>query len=98
MVSIINTNNGIKEPIRRYQNYNISQILIFDGYVKVKESLNVQIDFWINTILNHINTSVDYRNIKNLACYINPNDIKNKNTIKYPYPIGNKKKGIKSSL
>ena len=39
MESLINIDNGIKEPTHGYQNCNISQILIFGGYVKVRESL-----------------------------------------------------------
>ena len=33
MVSIININNGVKEPIHRYQNRNTSQILIFGWWI-----------------------------------------------------------------
>ena len=40
MVSKININSGIKKPICGYENCNTSQILIFGGYVKVRESLN----------------------------------------------------------
>ena len=39
MESLINIDNGIKEPTHGYQNCNTSQILIFGGYVKVRESL-----------------------------------------------------------
>jgi hypothetical protein len=39
MISIIKINNGIKEPIYGYQNCNTTQILIFGGYVKVRESV-----------------------------------------------------------
>ena len=56
MVSIININNGIKEPTHGYQNCNTSQILIFGGYVKVRESLYTRVIIWVNTILNHIDT------------------------------------------
>ena len=43
MVSIINTNNDIKEPTCGHQNCNTNQILIFCEYVKVRESLYIQI-------------------------------------------------------
>ena len=33
---IININDGIKEPTRENQNYNTTQMLKFDGYVKVR--------------------------------------------------------------
>ena len=39
MVSITNINNGIKEPTCQYLNCNSDHILIFGGYVKVRESL-----------------------------------------------------------
>ena len=39
MASIININLGIKEPTCGYQNCHTSQILVFGGYVKVRESL-----------------------------------------------------------
>jgi hypothetical protein len=34
MVSIVNSNEGIKEPIHGYQNCNTTQILVFGAYVK----------------------------------------------------------------
>ena len=54
MVLIINMNNGIKEPIRGYQNCNLNQILMFGEYVKMRESLYTRDIVWVNTILNHI--------------------------------------------
>ena len=39
-----------------YQNCNTSQILILGGYLKMKESLYIQVTIWVNTILNHIDT------------------------------------------
>ena len=56
MVSIININNGVKEPTHGYQNCNTNQILIFGGYVKVRESLYTQVIIWVNAILNYIDT------------------------------------------
>ena len=49
--------HGIKEPIHGHQNCYTNQILIFGGYVKVKESLYTRVIIWVNTILNHIDTS-----------------------------------------
>jgi hypothetical protein len=57
MVSLMNINNGFKELICRYQNCDAMQILIFDGDLKVRESLYTWIFIWVNTILNHIDTS-----------------------------------------
>ena len=50
-ISIININYGIKELTRGYQNFNTSQIMVFGGYVKVRESL-----YMVNTSQHHINT------------------------------------------
>ena len=58
-VSIININNGIKEPTCWYQNCNTNQISIFGGYIKVRESLypSYYLDqYHENTIQNHIDT------------------------------------------
>ena len=49
-------NTCIKEPTCGYQNCNTNQILIFGGYLKVKESLNTQVIIWANIILKHIDT------------------------------------------
>ena len=57
MVSIININNDIKEPTHGCQNCNTRIILISGAYFKMKESLYSQIIVWVNTILNHIDTS-----------------------------------------
>ena len=39
MLSIININNGTKEPTCGYQNYNTTLMLVFEKYVKVRASL-----------------------------------------------------------
>ena len=56
MVSVINSNNRIKEPTHGYQNCHTSQLLIFVGYVKARESLYTRVIIWVDTILYHINT------------------------------------------
>ena len=58
MVSIMSIKNGIKESTCGYQNCNTSQLLIFGGYVKVRESLYTRAIGWVNTIMNHIDTRV----------------------------------------
>ena len=58
MISIININSGIQKPTSGYQNCNTNRVLIFDGYLKVRESLNIRVIIWVNTILNHIDTRV----------------------------------------
>ena len=85
MVSIININNGIKEPTRGIQNCSTSQIMIFGGYVKVQKSLSTRVIIRVDIILNFIILGRFYLGIKVLACYIDVNGIENKNTIKYPY-------------
>ena len=57
-VSIININNDIKESTCGYQNCRTCQILIFGGYVKVRESLYTQVIIRVNAIVNHIDTKV----------------------------------------
>jgi hypothetical protein len=46
---IINNNNAFKEPTHGCQNCNTSQILVFGGYLKVRESLYTY--YWVNNIL-----------------------------------------------
>ena len=45
---------SIKEPTGGYQICNISQMLIFVGYVKVREFLYTRVVLWVNIILYHI--------------------------------------------
>ena len=45
MVSIININDDAREPTCGCQNCYISRIVIFGGYVKVRESLYAQLLF-----------------------------------------------------
>ena len=40
-----------------YQNRNTSQIFLFDGYVKVSEALIFLGTIWVDTILNHVDTT-----------------------------------------
>ena len=58
MVSINSTSTIVSKfvPIHGHQNCDTSQILIFGGYVKAKESLNTGDILWVDTILNHIDT------------------------------------------
>ena len=57
IVSVININNGIKEPTRGYKNYETNHILIFGGHVEVSEFLHTQVINWVNAILAfHIDT------------------------------------------
>ena len=58
MVSIINTNNGIKEFTFGYQIIiHVKYILIFGEHVKVRESLYIiRVIIWINTTPNHFHT------------------------------------------
>ena len=58
MVSITNINNGIKEPICGHQNCNTGWLIIFSEYVKRREFLYARVIIGVNTILDHIDTSV----------------------------------------
>jgi hypothetical protein len=50
--------------------------------------LYIQVIIWVNTILIHIDTRAICLVMKILAWYIDPTGIKNKNILKYSYPIG----------
>ena len=71
----------------RVSNCNTSQILVFGGYLKVRESLYTQVIIWVKTILNHIYTWAIKLGMRVLAWYIGPNGLKSKYTIKCPYSI-----------
>lgn len=60
-------------------------ILIFGGYVKVRESQYIWVIIWFNIILNRI-----------VMGYVDPNDIKNKTIVEYPNPYPSK--SMKSSI
>ena len=55
MVSTINIINSIKEATRGYQNCNTNQLLIFGGYVQVREAMCTCVIIWVNTILMNNN-------------------------------------------
>jgi hypothetical protein len=54
--------HGINKQYQRWyqrtylgdQNCNTNQMLLFGGYIKVRESLHAQVNIWVNTILNYI--------------------------------------------
>ena len=84
--------SGITEPTCGYQNCNSSEILIFDGYVKVRETLSTQVFIWVNTILNHIDTRAILPRCEGSCMVYRPEWYQNKNTVKYTHPTGSKKK------
>lgn len=45
IISVINVDNGMKEPTRGYEYYYTNQILIFGEYLKVKESLYTCVNY-----------------------------------------------------
>jgi hypothetical protein len=83
MVSIININNGIRNPAHGYQNCDTSPILIFGGCINVRDTLETPSCYLVQS---HSKPHKKLGCIKViLACYIDPNDIKSKNTVKYLY-------------
>ena len=54
MISIININNGIKEPTHGYQNCKTNRTLVFGRYLKAREYLYARVIIWVDTILDHI--------------------------------------------
>lgn len=91
MVSIINIKNGVKEPIHGHQIRNSNQILIFVGYVQVRDHSIPEWLFWIDAILDPMDTREILPSLKFLTWHIGPNGIGNKNIVKHPYPTGNEK-------
>lgn len=75
-------------PVCAYQNCNTSQVWIFRGYVKVRESLYTQVIIRANTMRIPFKTILILwqfcLGMKIHAWNIEPNDVKNENTIKYP--------------
>ena len=91
----MNINIDVKDPTHGYQHCNTFQILIYDGYVKVRESWYTQVIIWVNTILHHSDTRVTLPRLGgSLDGIKTPNGIENKNTVKYPYFTGIKKSEI----
>ena len=84
MISIT-INNGIKEHTHGCQNCDTNQLLIFCGYVKVRESLCTRISFWDSTISDHIDTRMILPRYKVLSWSMDPNGIENKNIVRYIY-------------
>ena len=58
MVSLININNDIKELACGYQNFHTAQILIFNEYVKVRETFCTQVINCVHIIMSHSDTWV----------------------------------------
>ena len=61
MMAAENSSMGIKTI------YNTNQILIFYGYVKVRDSLYTRVTIWVKAILNHIDPRQFYLGMKVLA-------------------------------
>ena len=49
-----------------------TKFMIFDGFVKVRESLFTRVIIWFNSILNHIDTRIILLGMKILALYMDP--------------------------
>ena len=69
--------------------------MIFDGYIKIRESLYTWVIFWINIILEHVETRVIIPRFEDSCMVYRPKwcqKKKKKKPFKYSYPIGIKKK------
>ena len=75
MVSIINVNNGIKEPICGYQTCNTNQTIDIWWACQGEGILYTWLITWVNTILNHIDTRVILPTHEVLAMYIDLNGV-----------------------
>lgn len=49
-------NNGHKQLTCQYENCKTRQLLMFGGYVQVRESFCVQVISWVDTFLTHSDT------------------------------------------
>ena len=56
MVLIMKITHGINKRTHGHQNCITNRMLIFCGYVKVREYLYTQVIIQVNTILSHIDT------------------------------------------
>ena len=96
-MSIININNDILELTCGYQNCYTSQILIFCGYLKVREYLYTRVTIWVNAISNHIDTKAFLPRCQGSYMVYRPKWYwKQTMQSNHPYPTGIKK--CKTSL
>ena len=81
-------NNDIKEPTPMGIKIAIPlKYWYWVGTSRWENLLYTRVTIWVNTILNHIDTTaILYLEMKALAWYVDPNEIENKSTIEYPYP------------
>ena len=86
----MNCKNGIKEPTCGYQYYNISQMFILSGYVKVRESFFTWVIGWVKSLWTILILGRFCLGVKTLAWYIDPNGIKCKNIVKNHILLGTK--------
>ena len=86
MLPIINIIYDIKKPTHGYQNWNASQILIFGGYVKVREFLYTWIIIWVHTILKHIDTRVISPRYESYCMVYKPEWYQNQRFCQFPMP------------
>lgn len=56
-VSILNIPNGFQESTRGYQNCKTGEILMFGGYLKIREPKYTRAFIWGNIFLNHGDTT-----------------------------------------
>jgi hypothetical protein len=81
-ISKINVNNDMMYQTHKYQYRNTNQILLFGGYVEVRESLCMVFIIWVQNIQNHIDTTTIVPRREGSCVvytrYIIPNDIKDR--------------------
>ena len=92
MASIININNGMKESTGGYENCNSTQIVIFGGYFKVRESFYTRVVIWVNTILNCTDTEVNLTRYKGSHMVFRPEWYPKETTLSNIHTLPVKKK------
>jgi len=88
MALIININNGRSNNLAMGITLLCQLIMLFGGYVKVRDRLFFQVIKCINTILNHINTKQLLPRYEGSCVVFTPKWYRSTNTIKYPYANG----------
>ena len=85
MVSIITINNGITEPTPGYQNVIPGKYWYLVGMSRGENLLSTWVIMWVNTILNHIDTTAILPKYQGSYIMYTPERYRNKNAIEYPY-------------
>ena len=71
-----------------YPHCHISQMLMFGGFVKARESLYTRVTVWVSTILYHVDNSAMSPKCPGSCMLFISYWFWNRNIVEYPYPVG----------